>query len=138
MVSALGRSAAARWGRGRDRVRELLPDRTDWSAMRRQPRRDVLAGVMVGLVALPLALGFGASSGMGAGAGVVTAIVAGTVAALFGGSHVQVSGPTGAMTVVLVPIIGRYGPQAVLVVGLLAGVILVGLALMKAGFHVAA
>lgn len=101
--------------------------------MRRQPRRDVLAGVMVGLVALPLALGFGASSGMGAGAGVVTAIVAGTVAALFGGSHVQVSGPTGAMTVVLVPIIGRYGPQAVLVVGLLAGVILVGLALMKAG-----
>lgn len=122
-----------RWGAGRDRVQQLLPRRADWAAMRRQPRRDVLAGVMVGLVALPLALGFGASSGMGAGAGVVTAIVAGTVAAFFGGSQVQVSGPTGAMTVVLVPIIGRYGPQAVLAVGLLAGLILVGLALAKAG-----
>jgi SulP family sulfate permease len=101
--------------------------------MRRQPRRDVLAGVTVGLVALPLALGFGASSGMGAGAGLITAIVAGTVAALFGGSHVQVSGPTGAMTVVLVPIIGQYGTQAVLAVGLLAGLILVGLAFVRAG-----
>lgn len=101
--------------------------------MRRQPRRDVLAGVTVGLVALPLALGFGASSGMGAGAGLITAIVAGTVAALFGGSHVQVSGPTGAMTVVLVPIISRYGPQAVLAVGLLAGLILVVLAFVRAG-----
>ncbi|MEO7236056.1 MAG: SulP family inorganic anion transporter [Lapillicoccus sp.] len=101
--------------------------------MRRQPRRDVLAGVTVGLVALPLALGFGASSGMGAGAGLITAIVAGTVAALFGGSHVQVSGPTGAMTVVLVPIIAQYGPQAVLAVGLMAGLILVGLAVLRAG-----
>ncbi|MDQ2757871.1 MAG: SulP family inorganic anion transporter [Actinomycetota bacterium] len=111
----------------------LLPQRADWSAMRRQPRRDLLAGVMVGLVALPLALGFGASSGMGAGAGLVTAIVAGVVAALFGGSHVQVSGPTGAMTVVLVPIVATYGPQAVLTVGLLAGLVLVGLALLRAG-----
>ena len=101
--------------------------------MRRQPRRDVIAGVTVGLVALPLALGFGESSGMGAGAGLITAIVAGTVAALFGGSHVQVSGPTGAMTVVLVPIIGRYGPGAVLAVGLMAGLILMALAFLHAG-----
>lgn len=83
---------------------------------------------MVGLVALPLALGFGVSSGMGAGAGVVTAIVAGIVAAVFGGSNLQVSGPTGAMTVVLVPIIATYGADGVLVVGLMAGLILVGLA----------
>lgn len=83
---------------------------------------------MVGLVALPLALGFGVSSGMGAGAGLVTAIVAGVVAAVFGGSNLQVSGPTGAMTVVLVPIIAQYGGDGVLVVGLLAGLILVGLA----------
>jgi SulP family sulfate permease len=83
---------------------------------------------MVGLVALPLALGFGVSSGMGAGAGLITAIIAGLVAAVFGGSNLQVSGPTGAMTVVLVPIIATYGGDGVLVVGLMAGLILVALA----------
>ncbi len=88
---------------------------------------------MVGLVALPLALGFGVSSGMGARAGLVTAIIAGAVAAVFGGSRVQVSGPTGAMTVVLVPIFATYGPDGVLLVGLLAGLILLGLALLRAG-----
>ena len=123
----------AGWREARARLQQLLPQRADFSVMRRQPRRDLLAGVMVGLVALPLALGFGASSGMGAGAGLVTAIVAGVVAAVFGGSHVQVSGPTGAMTVVLVPIVATYGPQAVLTVGLMAGLLLVGLAVVRAG-----
>ena len=92
------------------RARALLPRRSDWSQAR--PLKDLTAGLMVGLVALPLALGFGQSAGLGAGAGVVTAIVAGTVAAVFGGSRVQVSGPTGAMTVVLVPIVARYGVDA--------------------------
>jgi SulP family sulfate permease len=78
-------------------------------------------------------LGFGLSSGMGAGAGLVTAIVAGALAAVFGGSRVQVSGPTGAMTVVLVPIIATYGRDGVLVVGLLAGLILIGLGYVGAG-----
>jgi high affinity sulfate transporter 1 len=113
------------------RTTQLLPRRTDWTPAR--PTRDLTAGLMVGLVALPLALGFGVSSGMGATAGLVTAIVAGTVAAIFGGSRVQVSGPTGAMTVVLVPIIATYGPDGVLVVGLLAGIILIGLAYAGAG-----
>jgi MFS superfamily sulfate permease-like transporter len=107
---------------------DLLPRRTEWAAVTRRPGKDLLAGVMVGLVALPLALGFGVSSGMGAGAGLITAIVAGAVAAIFGGSNLQVSGPTGAMTVVLVPIIATYGADGVLVVGLMAGLILVGLA----------
>jgi len=88
---------------------------------------------MVGLVALPLALGFGVSSGMGPSAGLATAIVAGAVAAIFGGSRFQVSGPTGAMTVVLVPIISVYGRDGVLVVGLLAGLILIGLGYAGAG-----
>lgn len=88
---------------------------------------------MVGLVALPLALGFGVSSGLGAGAGLVTAIVAGALAAVFGGSRVQVSGPTGAMTVVLVPIIATHGANGVLVVGLMAGLILIGLGYAGAG-----
>ncbi|HET7688959.1 MAG TPA: SulP family inorganic anion transporter [Nocardioidaceae bacterium] len=113
------------------RWRALLPTRQDWAHA--SPRRDLVAGVMVGLVALPLALGFGVSSGMGAGAGLVTAIVAGAVAAVFGGSRLQVSGPTGAMTVVLVPIFATYGADGVLVVGLLAGLILVGLARAGAG-----
>jgi SulP family sulfate permease len=104
--------------------------------MVRTPRRDVLAGVTVGVVALPLALAFGIASGLGASAGLVTAVVAGTVAALFGGSHVQVSGPTGAMTVVLVPIIATHGADGVLVVGLLAGLFLVAMALAGAGRYV--
>ncbi len=108
----------------------MLPRRSDWSDVR---RRDLTAGVMVALVALPLALGFGVSSGLGARAGLITAIVAGAVAALFGGSRVQVSGPTGAMAVVLVPIAAQFGADGVLVVGLLAGTILVGLAIARAG-----
>lgn len=69
-----------------------------------------VAGLMVGLVALPLALGFGASSGLGTEAGQVTVIVAGAVAAVLGGSRVQVSGPTGTMTVVLAPIVATGAP----------------------------
>ncbi|WP_091349822.1 SulP family inorganic anion transporter [Micromonospora rhizosphaerae] len=104
--------------------------------MRRQPRRDLVAGLTVAVVALPLALGFGVSSGLGASAGLVTAIVAGALAALFGGSNLQVSGPTGAMTVVLVPIVARYGPGGVLTVGVLAGLMLLALALVRAGRYV--
>jgi MFS superfamily sulfate permease-like transporter len=85
------------------------------------------------MIALPLALGFGVSSGMGARAGLVTAVIAGTIAAVFGGSRFQVSGPTGAMTVVLIPIIAAYGPGGVLVVGMIAGLLLVGLGLLGAG-----
>lgn len=113
------------------RVAALLPRRDDWT--RADLRRDPMAGVMVGLVALPLALGFGVSSGLGAKAGLVTAVVAGGLAAVFGGSRVQVSGPTGAMTVVLVPIVAAHGADGVLVVGLLAGLVLVGLGYAGAG-----
>lgn len=115
------------------RVRDLLPARADMTAMGRAPRRDLLAGLTVAIVALPLALGFGVSSGLGAEAGLATAVVAGALAALFGGSNLQVSGPTGAMTVVLVPIVARYGPGGVLTVGLLAGLMLIALALARAG-----
>lgn len=118
------------------RLRQLLPGRADLVAIRRQPGRDLLAGLTVAIVALPLALGFGVASGMGAASGLATAIVAGAVAAAFGGSNLQVSGPTGAMTVVLVPIVHRYGASGVLTVGLLAGLILVGLAVARAGRYV--
>ncbi|RSS83691.1 SulP family inorganic anion transporter [Streptomyces sp. WAC06614] len=105
--------------------------------MARAPRRDLLAGLTVAIVALPLALGFGVSSGLGAQAGLATAVVAGGLAALLGGSNLQVSGPTGAMTVVLVPIVARYGPGGVLTVGLMAGVLLIALALLRAGRYMA-
>lgn len=108
-----------------DRIARLLPSRKDYAGLRHSWRRDVLAGVTVGVVALPLALAFGISSGVGAAAGLVTAVVAGLVAAVFGGSHVQVSGPTGAMTVVLAPIVAQYGLGSVAAVTILAGVIVV-------------
>ncbi|MEU3252284.1 SulP family inorganic anion transporter [Streptomyces sp. NPDC006997] len=115
------------------RVTALLPARADLADVRRAPGRDLLAGLTVAIVALPLALGFGVSSGLGAEAGLATAVVAGLLAAVFGGSNLQVSGPTGAMTVVLVPIVAEHGPAGVLTVGLMAGVMLVALAALRAG-----
>lgn len=103
-------------------IRSLLPSLADYRDLRRTWKGDLLAGVTVGIVALPLALAFGVSSGAGAESGLVTAIVAGVVAAVFGGSNVQVSGPTGAMVVVLAPIIAAHGAGALAIVGLLAGV----------------
>ncbi|WP_462203217.1 SulP family inorganic anion transporter [Frankia sp. CcWB3] len=129
------RTAPSRWSKplGRLELGRLLPGRADIESMRRQPGRDLLAGMTVAVVALPLALGFGVSSGLGATAGLVTAIVAGALAAVFGGSNLQVSGPTGAMTAVLVPIVHRHGPAGVLTVGLLAGMILLALAVLRVG-----
>ncbi|WP_417077603.1 SulP family inorganic anion transporter [Micromonospora profundi] len=114
----------------------LLPRRTDWENARRSPRRDLVAGLTVAVVALPLALAFGVTSGLGAQAGLVTAVVAGAVAAIFGGSNLQVSGPTGAMTVVLVPVVQQFGAGGVLMVGALAGLILIALALARLGRYV--
>lgn len=123
-------SADLAWRELRAELRErALPRRADWAEVPRSWRGDLAAGLSVMVVALPLALGFGVTSGVGAAAGLVTAVVAGLVAALLGGSHLQVSGPTGAMTVVLVPIVARQGPEAVPVVAIMAGglVLLAGL-----------
>lgn len=101
----------------------LLPNRRDYAELPKSWRRDIVAGITVGVVALPLALAFGISSGVGAAAGLVTAVIAGLVAAVFGGSHVQVSGPTGAMAVVLAPIVAQYGLGSIALVTVLAGLI---------------
>ena len=114
----------------------LLPTKADWLDVRRAPIKDLVAGLTVAIVALPLALAFGIASGLGAEAGITTAIIAGAIAAVFGGSKLQVSGPTGAMTVVLVPIVHQFGPQGVLLVGLIAGAILVIAGFAKIGEHV--
>jgi sulfate permease, SulP family len=136
-VGDLASEAASRSVSGaawlRERTRALLPRRADLRAMRDRPQRDLVAGLTVAIVALPLALAFGISSGLGAGAGIVAAVVAGITAAIFGGSNLQVSGPTGAMTVVLVPVVAAYGAGGVLAAGMIAGLMLVGLAYAGAG-----
>ena len=115
----------------------LLPRRADYEGLGRSWRGDVVAGITVGVVALPLALAFGITTGLGATAGLMTAIVAGLVAGIFGGSNVQVSGPTGAMTVVLVPIVAQYGKDAVYLVGLMAGVLVVAASFGRLGRYLA-
>jgi len=114
-------------------ARSLLPGAADYRDVPRTWRGDLLAGLTVGIVALPLALAFGVSSGAGAEAGLITAIVAGLVAAVFGGSPVQVSGPTGAMVVVLGPIVAVYGVTAIPVVTVLAGIVVIVAGLLKLG-----
>ena len=121
---------------GLEFARSLLPQRSDFTQMRRAPGRDLIAGLTVAIVALPLALAFGVASGLGATAGLTTAIIAGILAAVFGGSNIQVSGPTGAMTVVLVPVVHQFGLSGVLEVTVMAGVILLLLALSGLGRYV--
>jgi len=111
----------------------LLPSWEDYRSVRRTWRGDVVAGITVGIVALPLALAFGVSSGAGAESGLVTAIVAGVIAAVFGGSNIQVSGPTGAMVVVLGPVVAAHGAGTVALVSLMAGVIVVLGGILKLG-----
>lgn len=103
----------------------LLPRTQDFTIMRTHWRGDLAAGVTVGVVALPLALAFGVSSGVGAAAGLVTAIIAGIVATIFGGSNLQVSGPTGAMVVIIAPLVAVHGPGAVPVLSVLAGFLVI-------------
>ena len=95
--------------------------------------KDLVSGVTVGIVALPLAIGFGITSGMSAQAGIATAILAGLIAAVFGGSRFQVSGPTGAMTVVLIPVIAKNGIEAIPALGLMAGVIVIAMSVLRLG-----
>lgn len=114
-------------------LRGLFPSLDDYRGLKRTWRGDLIAGVTVGVVALPLALGFGVSSGLSPAAGLITAIVAGFLAAIFGGSHVQVSGPTGAMVVVLLPIVAQHGAGAVALVSILAGMIVVVAGLLRLG-----
>ncbi len=130
-------SSRSGWGVIGDTVQRLRPRRSDYAGLRRSWRGDAVAGLTVGVVALPLALAFGITTGLGAEAGLITAIVAGIVAALLGGSNVQVSGPTGAMAVVLVPIVARYGAGSVAIVGLMGGVLVVAAGVFRLGRYLA-
>jgi SulP family sulfate permease len=96
-------------------------------------RADVLAGMVVGVVALPLSMALAIASGVPPQHGLYTAIVAGTVAALAGGSKVQVTGPTAAFVVILAPIVERHGVSGLLTAGLLAGILLVAMGIARFG-----
>ena len=115
----------------------FFPSAGDYRGLGSSWKGDVLAGITVGVVALPLALAFAISAGLSPAAGLTTAIVAGLVAAVFGGSNLQVSGPTGAMAVVLLPVVAHFGAGAVPIVGLLAGVLVLGAGLARIGRVVA-
>lgn len=95
--------------------------------------RDMMAGLIVGVVALPLAIAFGIASGVSPEKGIVTAIIAGFVISLLGGSRVQIGGPTGAFIVIIYGIIQQYGEKGLLVATLMAGVLLVLMGLCRLG-----
>ncbi|MFF1382366.1 SulP family inorganic anion transporter [Arthrobacter sp. NPDC058288] len=118
-------------------LRAFLPSRRDYDGLRSSWKTDLTAGITVGIVALPLALAFGVSSGVGAEAGLITAVVAGLVAAVMGGSNVQVSGPTGAMVVVLAPVVASHGAGSIPVLSLMAGLIVCALGISGLGRAVA-
>ena len=95
--------------------------------------KDLLSGVTVAAVALPLALAFGVSSGATAAAGLVTAVIAGVVIGGLSGASFQISGPTGAMTAILITIAAKYGMQGILLASFLAGCILIVAGILKLG-----
>ncbi|HUM72383.1 MAG TPA: SulP family inorganic anion transporter, partial [Chloroflexota bacterium] len=100
-------------------------------------QRDVLAGITVAAVSLPLALAFGVASGADAAAGLVTAVLAGLVIGLLGGAPYQISGPTGAMSAVLIVLVSRYGLQGMWLAAVLAGIMLTLLGIFRLGRVVA-
>lgn len=95
--------------------------------------QDALAGVTVAAVALPLALAFGVSSGATAAAGLITAVFAGLIIGGLSGASYQISGPTGAMTAILVSLVAQYGIQSVFIASFIAGVLLLIAGILKLG-----
>ena len=100
---------------------------------RKQFIRDVTAGVIVGIVALPLAIAFAIASGVTPGRGLWTAIVAGLLISALGGSRVQIGGPTGAFVVIVYGIVQKYGIDGLTIATLFAGVLLIIMGLAKLG-----
>ncbi len=94
---------------------------------------DATAGVIVGIVALPLAIAFAVASGLSPKAGLYTAIIAGFLISVLGGSRVQIGGPTGAFVVIVYGIVQKYGVDGLTVATIMAGVILIALGLAKLG-----
>ena len=95
--------------------------------------QDLMAGLTVAAVALPLALAFGVSSGADAASGLITAITAGIIIGILSGASYQISGPTGAMAAILLTVSAKYGITGVLTAGFLSGAVLIIAALCRVG-----
>src|SRR5690554_6034024 len=100
---------------------------------RQQLRKDLMAGLIVGIVALPLAIAFAIASGVSPDKGLITAIVAGLIVSVLGGSRVQIGGPTGAFIVIVYAVVQEFGVDGLIVATFMAGVILIGMGLARLG-----
>ena len=95
--------------------------------------KDILAGIVVGIVALPLAIAFAVASGVSPEKGIITAIVAGFLISFFGGSRVQIGGPTGAFIIIVYGIVNDYGLDGMIISTIFAGVIMIGFGMLRLG-----
>ncbi len=110
-------------------LRETLKDKSFFSDF----YNNILSGITVGIVALPLSMGLAIASGVPPQHGLYTAIVGGFIIALAGGSRVSISGPTAAFVVVLLPVVYKFGLGGLLISGVLAGLIMIGFGLLRLG-----
>ena len=95
--------------------------------------KDILSGIIVGIVALPLAIAFAIASGVSPEKGIITAIIAGIIISTFGGSRVQIGGPTGAFIVIVYGVIQVYGIDGLIIATFMAGFIMIGMGLLRLG-----
>ena len=95
--------------------------------------KDLVSGLIVGIVALPLAIAFAIASGVSPEKGLITAIIAGIIISTFGGSRVQIGGPTGAFIVIVYGIVQEYGVNGLTIATFMAGFIIIGLGLARMG-----
>ena len=98
-----------------------------------QISKDIISGIVVGIVALPLAIAFAIASGVSPEKGLITAIVAGFVISAFGGSRVQIGGPTGAFIVIVYGIVSEFGLEGLIISTFMAGFIMIGMGLARFG-----
>ncbi len=100
---------------------------------KKQISNDVMSGIVVGIVALPLAIAFAVASGVSPEKGLITAIIAGFLISFLGGSRVQIGGPTGAFIIIVYGIIQQYGIDGLMISTILAGFFLIFFGLLKLG-----
>ncbi len=100
---------------------------------KKQLSSDILSGIVVGIIALPLAIAFAVASGVSPEKGIITAIIAGFLISFFGGSRVQIGGPTGAFIVIVYGILEKYGIEGLLISTILSGVLLILFGILKLG-----
>ena len=101
--------------------------------LKEQFTKDLFAGIIVGIVALPLAIAFAVASGVSPDKGLVTAVIAGFIISVLGGSRIQIGGPTGAFIVIVYGIIEQYGTDGLIIATVMAGLMLIAFGLLRLG-----